>query len=487
MTVEGLDHFWLSFPVTPYASPISTVHTAFLYFPFEAAGDLDAYLALLRQYPVFLQRIHDKLIEQRRRGILIPKPELPTVRALVTSCMDGEGGTLFAVAPVRLAALAETLPETALAAFHGEVAAVEASILPAVNRLVEFLGESYESEAPGTLGLWQYPGGDAYYDYLVRQHTTLEVTPEEVHHIGLQEVARLEQEMAAVGQRLGFSGRPEELLRRMGSDPRISRRHPTEPEALRQRMLELARGIEPHLDRLFLRRPKAPFDVRRLEAGLEGAMAFGFYQDPTPGDPVGTYFFNGSNLEDRPLVVLEALVYHELAPGHHLQLNLASENEALLPLRRELRTTAYIEGWGEYASSLGVELGRYQHPLDYYGRLLMDMLVSVRLVVDTGIHRLRWTEEEAFAYMRQRLLDPEAQLRAEILRYAVDIPGQALAYKMGGRHIARLRKDAAAALGDAFDIRQFHDVVLGGGALPLGVLEEHIRWWMDDRQTGDNR
>lgn len=485
MVVQGLEHYWLSFPVTPYASPIATTHYAFVSFPFNTSQDLAVYLDLLARYPVFLRQIHAKLAEQRRRGILIPKAEVPAVRALVGSCMAPAGNAIFTVDPDRLGTL-KGVGKEARAAFHRRVEKAIQRIRPELEGLLAFLGEEYEGEAPEALGLWQYPGGDAYYDYLVRFHTTLDVTPEAVHQIGLREVARLEGEMAALHPKLGFVGTPAALHQRLRTDPAFHPR-PREPEALRQRMLDLARGIQPELGRLFLHQPAAPFDVRRLDGALEGSMAFGFYQDPTPGNPVGTYFFNGSNLEERPLVVLEALVYHELEPGHHFQINLASENEALIPLRRELQATAYTEGWGEYASSLGVELGKYQDPFDYYGRLLMDMLVSVRLVVDTGIHRLRWTEQQAFDYMRQRLLDSDEQIRTEILRYATDIPGQALAYKMGGRHFAELRREAEAALGDAFDVRQFHDAVLGGGALPMGVLEDHIRWWIGTHRLQEAR
>ena len=208
-------------------------------------------------------------------------------------------------------------------------------------------------------------------------------------------------------------------------------------------------------------------------------MTYGYYQAPTASDPRGYYFYNGSRLKDRSLLNAAALVYHELVPGHHFQMSLQLENGDLPSFRRESRWTAYTEGWGEYASSLAGEMGMYDDPYDRAGRLMMDAFVSTRLVVDTGMNALGWTRARAVAYMKENTLESDGQIATEVLRYSCDIPGQALAYKMGSEKIRELREKAGRELGSAFDVRRFHDAVLGSGPLPLAVLERHIDWFIE--------
>jgi uncharacterized protein (DUF885 family) len=210
--------------------------------------------------------------------------------------------------------------------------------------------------------------------------------------------------------------------------------------------------------------------VERLDAAAEATMTFGYYAPPTPDERVGRYRYNGSKLDERSLVSAGPLVYHELAPGHHFQIALASENQAIPEFRRELWDTAYVEGWGEYASGLAEEMGMYEDPYDLYGRLSMDMFLSVRLVVDTGMNAQGWPLARARAYMREHLIESDTQIATESLRYSADIPGQALAYKMGSRALWDLRRKAEAALGSRFDLRRFHDCVLSSGSLPLATL-----------------
>ncbi|MDP4821387.1 MAG: DUF885 domain-containing protein, partial [Saprospiraceae bacterium] len=197
----------------------------------------------------------------------------------------------------------------------------------------------------------------------------------------------------------------------------------------------------------------------------------------------GFYRFNGSGLDQRPLVNAAALTYHELIPGHHFQLNLQNENTALPLFRREDHFTAYSEGWGEYASGLADEIGLLEDPYDRYGRLLMDMFLSVRLVVDSGMNHLKWTREEAMEFMRQNIIESEVQLATETLRYSTDLPGQALAYKTGSLKLLQLREKARKALGDLFDIKRFHDALLQTGSMPLDIVEEHINWFIEQEKT----
>jgi uncharacterized protein (DUF885 family) len=238
------------------------------------------------------------------------------------------------------------------------------------------------------------------------------------------------------------------------------------------------RAFEPKLTTLFGRLPKAPYGVERLDPSLEGSMTFGYYHPPSPAEPRGLYYFNGSKLDERPLVGAAALIFHELAPGHHFQISLQADSASLPSIRRETWSTAFTEGWAEYASGLADEYGGYADAYARYGRLLMEMFVSVRLVVDTGMNRLGWSREQAADYMRERLIETDTQIATETLRYSCDIPGQALGYKLGAWKIGALRERAARELGARFDLRAFHDLLLATGAVPLTVLESRVDEWI---------
>lgn len=281
--------------------------------------------------------------------------------------------------------------------------------------------------------------------------------------------------MAEIRRQVGFEGTQREFNDKLRTDPRFLAKT---PEEVGERLMAPIRKIEPLIGKYFLRTPKAPYGVKRLDPALEGSMTFGFYQQPMPADPSGSYLFNGSKLDQRPLMGAAALIYHELLPGHHFQIALQLENESLPELRQNLYHTAFVEGWAEYASELGIEMGLYEDPYALYGRLAMDMFLSNRLVVDTGMNALGWPRSRAVEFMRERLLETDVQIESETLRYSTSIPGQALAYKMGSSKIWELRRRAERELGAKFDLRGFHEAVLGHGSLPLSVLERHIDWWI---------
>jgi uncharacterized protein (DUF885 family) len=474
--------FWLQFPVTPYASPLGEVHHAFRTFPFRDVADLDRYLALLGRYPGLIGQMQAKLAAQAEKGIRIPKPELELVKAFLGSAIGEDGKSLFSVDASRLAGL----PPAEAAAFRARVESrVAGDVTPALRALISSVSGDYAAKAPETVGLGQYPGGREAYERLARLHTTLPVMPGEVHEIGLAEVARIESRMADVRRTLGFSGSAAEFRQSLKTNPRF---FPKTPEEIGQRLMAFVARIEPKVDRFFLRRPKAPYGVKRLDPEREPALTFGIYEPPTPGEATGLYRFNGSKLEDRSLLNAGALIFHELVPGHHFQIALANENEAIPAFRRELYDTAYTEGWGDYAAGLGEEMGMYDDPYDLYGRLGMDMFVSVRLVVDTGMNALGWSREKAVAYMREHLMETDTQIATESLRYSTDIPAQALAYKMGSRGIRELRGKVERELGSRFDVRRFHEAVLGSGSLPLSVLERRLDDFVArEKRTGGTR
>lgn len=476
LAAEAPAHFGSFFQVTPYASPFRVTHLLFSSFRFENTQDLARYLDLLRQYTRMVEQLRANLEAQRSRGILIPKSAIDLVAGQIRS-FARPGQSALAVAPARL----EKIGEKEAAAFRTEVERVLAeSVNPALERLAGLVDSAaYRKAAPEQVGIGQYPGGVAAYWYAVRLHNTLDLDPGEVHRRGLEEVARLEARMAEVRQRIGFAGTKAEFHRFLKTDPRFFAKT---PEEVAERLLAPVRRIEPQIFRYFLRIPEIPYGVRRLDAALEGAMTYGYYHQPTPESLRGEYRFNGSRLDQRPLLSAPAIIYHELIPGHHLQVGLQTSNRSLPPFRRNNYPTAFMEGWGEYASGLAEETGMYADPYDLYGRLALDVLLTSRLVVDTGMNVFGWPRQRAIDYMLEHTLESEVQLDTETLRYSVDIPGHALSYKLGSSTFWELRRKAERELGRDFDIRRFHDAILSSGALPLAVLEKHVDWWIGEEK-----
>jgi uncharacterized protein (DUF885 family) len=449
-----LPYFWLSSPVTPYASSLSVVSQVFSTFSLENDKDRAAYVKLVAKVPSYVQALQTTVQEQEEKGFRIPKEELRLVIPFIASfAKSGKESPFFS---------RKVSEKDLFALINHEVA-------PAFQKLVDFLNGSYQKNAPENVGLSQYPNGKDYYRLLVRFHTTMDVTPEQVHETGMEAVRRLQQRMQNVRDSLNFKGTQAEFHQMLKKDPRFI---PKTPEEIGEKMLSYDRRIAPKIPEYFSLQPKAPHTVKRLDPKFEGSMTFGYYQVPTKNDPVGTYLYNASNLPERPLFNTASVIYHELVPGHHFQINLQSENISLPPFRREGGHTAFVEGWAEYASGLAEEMGMYQDPYELYGRLAAEMFLTVRLVVDTGMNYFGWSRSKAMEFMKANLLESDTQIQTETLRYSCDIPGQALGYKMGSMKFRSLREKAKVAL----DIRKFHAVVLGSGSMPMTVLEEHVDW-----------
>lgn len=473
-SASSLDHFRTLFQVTPYNSPFRGILQIFTSFTFAAEKDLPRYLDLLRQYARAIGQLQTNLEAQRATGILLPKEEIDPVVSLARSFARPPEESPFAVASSRLDRIA---PQRA-AAFQTEVRKL---IGTAVNPSLEALAalpdaKAYRDAAPGQVGLVHYPGGDKAYRYLVRLHTTLDATPETIHRRGLKEVERLNARLEEVRKTVGFQGDLAAFRRFLKTDPRFFARTPAE---VSERLMTAVRRIEPHIKDFFLRVPRAPYGVARLEPQLEGAMTYGYYREPAPGRAEGDYMFNGSKLDERSMLSAAALIYHELIPGHHFQIARQHEAEGLPEFRKDFLPTAFVEGWAMYSSELAEEMGGYPDPYDLCGLLANDLFLSSRLVVDTGMNALGWTRQQAIDYMRENTLESDTQIGTETLRYAVDIPAQALAYKMGANEFWELRRRAEAELGTRFDLRRFHDAVIGSGAMPMTVLEKHVNWWID--------
>ena len=482
LLVEAPEHYWADFNITPYAAGgfvLDILHQVLGAAPLGTDEERKHYLHLLGEYGQTIGQLADKVEGQKERGIHIPKPQVGNVVGMFEG-YRGRLEELFLPVPDRVGDGAEDF----LAEARQQI---ETGIDVAFAGLVALLGDDYLEAAPDRVGLGAVPGGRELYVHRVRMHTTTDLSFEEIHQLGLDEVARLEAELAALREQIGFEAASEEtamkeFLDQVRSDPRFIAESPEEVE---ERYMGYIEKIEPRVADYFEALPEAPYGVRRLDPTSEATMTFGVYQLPTAVNPRGEYRYNGSDLENRSLFSAQGLIYHELIPGHHFQLALANEREDLPRFRREtIGYGAFTEGWAEYAANLGKEMGMYEDPYDLYGRLVMEMFISCRLVLDTGMNYFDWDLERAREFMSARVVYSDVEVATELLRYSADIHGQALAYRIGNLEILRQRRKAEDALGDRFDLKAFHAAVIGSGAMPMLVLDEHIDWWIEQQGSG---
>lgn len=355
-------------------------------------------------------------------------------------------------------------------------------VLPAYARLLAFVRDEYTPQARASTAWSDLPDGPAWYAHQVRQNTTLALTPDEIHALGLKEVARILGEMEGVRQQVGFQGDLKAFFKHLQDDPQF---YFTRPEDLLNGYRELQKKINGLTPKLFDIAPKADYQVKEVEAFRAESDAGASYQHPSSdGSRPGVFYVNTFNLKAQPIFGMETLSLHEASPGHHFQISIAQEDTSLPAFRRfGSHYTAYVEGWALYAESLGKELGLFTDPYQWYGRLSDEQLRAMRLVVDTGLHAKGWTREQAIRYMLDNSSMAESDVVSEVERYIV-WPGQALGYKIGQIEISRLRAEAEQALGAKFDIKGFHRVVLTAGQVPLPVLRELVQAWVAKRQAG---
>jgi uncharacterized protein (DUF885 family) len=354
-------------------------------------------------------------------------------------------------------------------------AAIEEGIYPAYTRLRDFLKDEYLPVAREGVGLMHMKGGAKLYDYLIESTTTLPMSADEIHTLGLSEVARIKGGMEIIRQEVDFKGTLPEFFDHLRNDPKFKM---TSREALTQGYYDIGKKVDSIIGSQFKYLPKAPLEIRPYEEFREKYEAGGSYQNGTPdGSRPGIFYFNAYDLPSRTTPGMTTLYLHEGAPGHHFQISIAQENEALPAFMRFGGNTAYVEGWALYSETLGYEMRLFDDPYQRFGTLSDEMLRAMRLVVDTGIHSKGWTREQAIDYMLANSDMGKTDATAEVERY-IAIPSQALAYKIGALTIQRLKAKAKAALGEKFDVREFHNQVLNTGALPLSVLEKKIDDWI---------
>ncbi|MEP5763856.1 MAG: DUF885 domain-containing protein [Halieaceae bacterium] len=356
---------------------------------------------------------------------------------------------------------------------------IEEGVLPAYRDFYEFYTSVYAPACRRQEGITTLPGGEDYYAYAVRYYTTTDMTPLQIHDLGLAEVERIKLEMDTLIEETGFEGSFAEFLQFLRTDPQF---YVTEPEDLLEKASRIAKRMDGQLPRLFATIPRLPYDIKEIAASV-APKTTGAYYSPAPGDgrTPGSYYLNTYKLDSRPLYTLEALTFHEAVPGHHLQMALALELD-VPEFRRLLYHSAFGEGWALYTERLGLETGFYTDPYSDFGRLTYEMWRACRLVVDTGMHAFGWTRQQAIDYMAQRTALSIHEVTSEVDRY-ITWPAQALSYKIGELKIRELRARGEAALGDQFDLRQFHDVVIGNGSIPIAVLESVVLDWINAQQA----
>lgn len=355
---------------------------------------------------------------------------------------------------------------------------------PSYERLISYL-EDMEKIATEDAGVWKFERGDEYYLERLKQTTTTNYTPQEIYDIGMSEIDRIHEEMKEIMVQVGFEGTLQEFFDHVKSKEDLYFPNTDEGrEAYLTANIEIKEAMEDRLDELFITKPKAELEVRRVEPYREESAGTAFYNSPAPdGSRPGIYYANLHDMSQMPKYEMEALTYHEAIPGHHMQLSIAQEIEDLPLYRtRDAHHTAYIEGWGLYAEFMPKEMGFYQDPYSDFGRLSMELFRSVRLVVDVGIHAKKWTREEGIQFYLDNTPSPEGECISMVERHIV-MPSQATAYKIGQLKILALREKAKSALGELFDIREFHEVVLTNGSVPLDILEELVDTWIAEKQA----
>ncbi len=457
--------------------------------PLASVRDYENYLARLRAFPAYGRQQMENMREGLRTGFVQPKVILQGFERTITPhIVDSPEDSVF-WKPI--AEFPNGVPEADRERLRTEGrTTIERGVVPAYRALLEFMTKEYIPKARTTIGASDLPQGREYYAFLVKHYTTLSTTPEEIHEIGLGEVARIKVEMASVLQQIKWEKGFPEFLEFLRKDTRF---YPKSGEELLQAASFIAKKMDGKLPSLFKTLPRQPYGVVPVPADIAPKYTAGRYNGaPIDSPRAGEYWVNTYGLETRTLYTLEALTLHKAVPGHHLQTSLAQELPGLHPFRRFEYVDAFGEGWGLYSEWLGREAGFYRDPYGNFGRLTYEMWRACRLVVDTGMHAKGWSRDQALRYLAENTALSMHEVTTETDRY-IGWPGQALAYKMGELKIRELRLRAEHALGERFDVREFHDAVLRNGSVPLSVLESQIEAYVaaakaaGDRSGGSSR
>jgi uncharacterized protein (DUF885 family) len=446
-------------------------------------ADAEAYVSRLRAMGAAIDEAIRLSERAAAKGVQPPKWVYPYVisdaRNVITGAPFGAGADapLYADLESKVGALQIPQPEKE-AILEAGADALTASVKPAYDRLIAAM--TAQEKTAGTIdGVWRFKDGAAFYAERLAYYTTTDLTADQIHQLGLDNVARIHREIQDVMARVDFKGSLQDFFRFMRTDPRF---YASNDQAGRDRYLaetEKAKAaVSAKLPEWFSAPPQAPLMIKPVEPFREKSAGKAFYQSPAPdGSRPGTYYVNLYDMADMPMFEVEALFYHEGIPGHHLQRAIQTQLKDVPPFRRFGGFTAYLEGWGLYSEKLAKDMGLYTDPYRDFGRLQLELHRAIRLVVDTGLHHKHWTREQAIKYVEDNSADAPGGIVKAIERYIV-FPGQATAYMIGRLKISELRADAEKALGPKYDVRAFHDVILGGGAVPLDILEQRVAAWI---------
>lgn len=445
---------------------------------FDSADDYEDYIARLNDVP----RFFGQHIENMKRGIETNYTASAEIMPGIINSLEN----LTAIAPEKhglyspfLSMSDKVSPEQQAALRADALKAMNDKIMPAYRQLLGFMEVEYVKASRPAVGLSTLPGGKAQYEQWVKYYTTLDITPEQVHQIGLSEVARIRGRMETVIKASGFEGSFSEFLNFLRTDPQF---YATSREDLLKEAAWIAKQVDGKMPEYFRTLPRLPYGVIRVPEAIEKNYTTGrYFTGNAKQGKAGNYVVNTYNLPNRPLYNLPALTLHEGVPGHHHQISLAAEQDNVPAFRQRLYPHAFGEGWGLYSEMLGEEMGIYKTPYDQFGRLTYEMWRACRLVMDTGMHYMGWSRQQAENCLLENSALAPHNIKTETERY-ISWPGQALAYKMGELKIIELRRKAEAALGPKFDIRDFHDAVLVDGALPMSLLEQRINRWIDSQR-----
>ncbi|MBP7483463.1 MAG: DUF885 domain-containing protein [Lacunisphaera sp.] len=489
--IEGWRWRYHSYPLNQMSGLHSDVPAFLINFHrVDNVADARAYIARLRGIAPLLDQLMDKAEVREAKGIMPPKFVYGLV---VDSCREviagapfdqsGKKSALLEDIEGKIAALKDADAATKASLLADATAALTGAVQPAYGKLIALL-QAHEKLTTTDDGAWKLPEGAEFYAYQLRGSTTTRLTAEEIHALGLREVARIHSGMEAIMKQVGFKGDLQAFFKHIKEDPKFY--YPTTPEgkaAYMKRANEIIDTMRARLDEFFTIKPKAPLVVKPVEPFREQGSAGAFYEQPAPdGSRPGAYYVNTIDMRGVPIFEMETLAHHEAIPGHHMQIAIAQELTGIPRFRKFGGNTAYVEGWALYAEYFPKEFGFYQDPMQDFGRLYDELLRAVRLVVDTGLHAKKWTREQTMDYFRKNTPNPERDIFTETNRYIV-WPGQATAYKVGQLKILELRELAKQQLGARFDLREYHDLVLKDGAVPMDLLEENVRAWIA-RKTG---
>jgi len=441
----------------------------------ETVQDFDDWLARLAQIDQLMQQTIALMKEGMASGYVPPKITMSRVPGQIAKQLVSTAEESLFFKPFKI--LPNSIAPAQQARLQSEARSIiTETVIPAYQTLEKFFNEEYLPACRDSIGASDLPNGAAFYEYRVRRYTTTDMTPEEVHQVGLTEVQRIRNEMMAVKAAVGFEGSLDAFFNFLRTDPQF---YFEDPEDLLRAYEAQAKRIDPELVRLFTKLPRMPYGIKVIPEAVAPDTTTAYYTRPAAdGSRAGYYWVNLYNPASRPKFEIPVLTVHEAMPGHHLQIALQQELESLPNFRRYSGFTVFTEGWGLYSERLGYDIGLYQDPYDQFGQLSYDMWRAVRLVVDTGMHYKGWSRDEAIAYFERNAPRKKLDIINEIDRY-ISWPGQALAYKIGQLKMLALRDKASSQLGDRFDLKRFHDRMLSQGAIPLSLLEITMDQWIE--------